>query len=41
MAIQDKTIEYTARGKMKWWYWLMLISGSAMVIGGIISAIVL
>jgi hypothetical protein len=27
--------------KMKWWHWTMLISGSAMVIGGIVSIIIL
>jgi hypothetical protein len=27
--------------RMKWWHWTMLISGSVMIIGGIISIIVL
>ena len=26
---------------MKWWHWTMLISGSVMIIGGIISIIIL
>jgi hypothetical protein len=30
-----------SRLKMKWWYWTMLISGSVMVLGGIISIIIL
>ena len=29
------------RTSMKWWHWTMLISGSVMIIGGIISIIVL
>jgi hypothetical protein len=41
MSAQDKSIEYSVPSKMKWWHWLMLISGSGMVVGGIISVIVL
>jgi hypothetical protein len=40
MSVQDKS-HYSAQVKMKWWYWLMLILGSVMVVGGIVSAIVL
>jgi len=29
------------RIRMKWWHWMMLISGSVMIIGGIISIIIL
>jgi hypothetical protein len=41
MSAQDKSIEYLPQGKMKWWYWPMLILGSVMVVGGIVGAIVL
>ncbi len=41
MSIHEKTIQYSAPVKMKWWYLPMLILGSAMVIGGIVGAIVL
>jgi hypothetical protein len=40
MGVQEKSIDYVAQGKMKWWYWLMLILGSAMIVGGIVSVIV-
>jgi hypothetical protein len=38
MSVQDKSI---ALVKMKWWYWPVLILGSVMVVGGIVSVIVL
>jgi hypothetical protein len=41
MSVQDKSIHYSAQVKMKWWYWPVLILGSMMVGGGIVSAIVL
>jgi len=40
MSVHDKSIQST-QVKMKWWYWLMLILGSVMVVGGIISVFVL
>jgi len=30
-----------SRERMKWWHWTMLVSGSVMIIGGIISIIVI
>jgi len=41
MSAQDKWIEYSPQGKMKLWYWPLLILGSVMVVGGIVGAIVL
>jgi hypothetical protein len=41
MGAQEKVIPYSSPAKMKWWHWLMLILGSVMIIGGIISVIVL
>jgi hypothetical protein len=41
MSVQEKAIQSSAQVKIKWWYWLMLILGSVMVVGGIVSAIVL
>jgi hypothetical protein len=40
MGAQEKAIQYSAQAKMKWWYWLMLISGSLMIIGGVVSVFV-
>jgi hypothetical protein len=40
MGAQEKVIQYSSPAKMKWWHWFMLISGSVMVVGGIISVIV-
>ena len=40
MGTQDKTIHYSTRAKMKWWYWLMLILGSMMIIIGVVWVIV-
>jgi hypothetical protein len=41
MSILNKSIEYSPRMKIKWWYLPLLILGAVMVIGGIIVAIVL
>ncbi len=41
MSVQEKSAQYSTQLKMKWWYWPMLILGSVMVVGGIISVIVL
>jgi hypothetical protein len=41
MSTQDKAIQYPAQVKIKRWYWYVLILGSVMVVGGIISLIVL
>ncbi len=41
MSILNKSIEYSAQVKMKWWYWPLLILGSVIVVGGVVGAIVL
>jgi hypothetical protein len=41
MSVQDKSIQFSAQMKVKWWYWPLLILGSVMVIGGIVCVIVL
>jgi hypothetical protein len=41
MTVQDKSIQYSAQMKLKWWYWPVLILGSVMVVGGIVYVIVL
>jgi hypothetical protein len=41
MSVQDKSIQSSARVKIKRWYWPLLILGSMMVVGGIIGVIVL
>jgi hypothetical protein len=41
MSVQDEAIQSSDQGKIKRWYWYVLILGSAMVIGGIVSVIVL
>jgi hypothetical protein len=41
MRVQDKAIQYSTHVKIKRWYWPLLILGSAMVIGGIVWAIIL
>jgi hypothetical protein len=41
MGVQDKSIQYSTQVKIKRWYWYVLILGSVMVVGGIISVIVL
>ena len=41
MSVQDKSMQYSVHGKVKWWYWSLLILGSVMVVGGIIGVIVL
>ena len=41
MAVQDKSIQYSAQVKIKLWYWPLLILGSVMVIGGIVGVVVL
>jgi len=40
MGVQEKSAQYSAQVKMKWWYWPMLILGSVMIVGGIIWVIV-
>jgi len=41
MNVQDKLVQESARVKTKWWYWPLLLLGTLMVVGGIISVIVL
>jgi len=41
MSIQEKSAQYSTQVKMKWWYWLGLILGSVMIVGGIVWVIVL
>jgi hypothetical protein len=41
MSIQEKVIQSSAQMKLKWWYWPVLILGSAMVVGGIVWVVVL
>jgi hypothetical protein len=41
MVIQEKSVQYPAQVKIKWWYWPLLTLGSVMVVGGIIGVIVL
>jgi hypothetical protein len=41
MGVQEKSAQYPAQVKTKWWYWPVLILGSVMVIGGIVGVIVL
>ena len=41
MSVQDKSIQYSSQVKPKWWYWSLLVLGSVMVVGGIITVIVL
>jgi hypothetical protein len=41
MAVQEKSIQYPAQVKTKWWYWPLLILGSVMVVGGIVWVVVL
>ncbi|MFH0768323.1 MAG: hypothetical protein V1932_01990 [Chloroflexota bacterium] len=41
MSVQDKSIQSSAQMKAKWWYWPLLILGSVMIVGGIVSVIVL
>jgi hypothetical protein len=41
MNVQEKAIQSSAQMKLKRWYWPLLILGSAMVVGGIVGAIVL
>jgi hypothetical protein len=41
MSVQDKSIPYADKVKVKWWYWYLLILGSVMVVGGIVGVIVL
>jgi hypothetical protein len=41
MGVQEKSAQYTAQVKTKWWYWPLLILGSVMVVGGIVGVIVL
>jgi hypothetical protein len=38
MSVHAKSLTQV---KMKWWFWPMLILGSAMVVGGITWAIIL
>jgi hypothetical protein len=41
MGVQEKSAQYSAQANTKWWYWPLLILGSVMVVGGIVSVIVL
>jgi len=41
MGVQEKSAQYSAQVRAKWWYWPLLILGSVMVVGGIIGVIVL
>jgi hypothetical protein len=41
MGVQEKSVQYSARVRTKWWYWPLLILGSVMVVGGIVGVIVL
>jgi hypothetical protein len=41
MGVQEKSIQYSDRVKIKRWYWPLLILGSVMVVGGIISVFIL
>ena len=41
MGVQEKSIQYSDRVKIKRWYWPVLILGSVMVVGGIVWAIIL
>jgi hypothetical protein len=40
MSVQNESRKYSAEMKAKWWYWPLLILGSVMLIGGIISVII-
>ena len=41
MSVQEQSIQFSARVKIKRWYWPLLILGSMMVVGGIVGVIVL
>jgi hypothetical protein len=41
MSILNKSIQYSAQVKTKWWYWSLLILGSVMVVGGIVWVVAL
>jgi hypothetical protein len=41
MSVQDKSVQYSAQVKTKWWYWPLFILGSVLLVGGIVSIIVL
>ena len=41
MSVQDKSIRFSAEGRVKWWHWSLLTLGSVMVVGGIVAVIVL
>ncbi len=41
MGVQEKSVQYSAQVRTKWWYWPLLILGSVMVVGGIVGVIVL
>jgi hypothetical protein len=40
MSIQDKVVQNSTKGKLKWWYWLLLVIGLVLVIGGTVYVIV-
>jgi hypothetical protein len=41
MSVQDKSIQYSDKVKIKWWYWSLLILGSVVLVGGIVGVIVI
>jgi len=41
MRVEDRSIQYSAQGGVKWWHWPLLTLGSVMVVGGIVAVIVL
>jgi hypothetical protein len=40
MSVQEKSIQSSDQVKIKRWYWYLLVLGSVMVVGGIVSLIV-
>ena len=40
MSIQDNAMKHTTHIKMKWWFWLLLILGIILIIGGIVYMLV-
>ena len=41
MSVHEQSIQYSDKGKIRWWYWPVLILGSVMVVGGIVGVIIL
>ncbi len=41
MSIHEQSIQSSDQVKIKRWYWYLLVLGSVMVVGGIVSVMVL